>query len=76
MKKWLPLVSICVGTFMLLLDVTIVNVALPDMARELSTSFSALQWVIDIYALALAAVLLGAGTIADRLGHRRIYLPT
>jgi len=74
MKKWLPLVSICVGTFMLLLDVTIVNVALPDMARELSTSFSALQWVIDIYALALAAVLLGAGTIADRLGHRRIYL--
>ena len=56
MRKWLPLVAICTGTFMLLVDVTIVNVALPDMAADLSTSYSQLQWVVDIYALALAAL--------------------
>lgn len=74
MRKWLPLVAISIGTLMLLVDVTIVNVALPDMATDLGTSFTALQWVIDIYALMLAALLLGVGTIADRLGHRRTYL--
>ncbi|MDX6208187.1 MAG: hypothetical protein QOE24_578, partial [Frankiales bacterium] len=45
MRKWWPLVTICLGTFMLLVDVTIVNVALPKMAEDLGTSFSALQWV-------------------------------
>ncbi len=74
MKKWLPLVTVCLGTFMLLVDVTIVNVALPDMADDLKTSFSSLQWVIDAYALALAALVLGTGSIADRVGHRRAYV--
>ncbi|MDQ6851210.1 MAG: MFS transporter [Actinomycetota bacterium] len=73
MRKWLPLFTVCLGTFMLLIDVTIVNVALPDMARELKTSFSSLQWVVDGYALTLAALVLGAGSIADRIGHRRAY---
>ncbi len=59
---------------MLLLDVTIVNVALPDMAIDLSTSFSSLQWVIDIYALVLAALLLGAGSLSDLIGRRLVYL--
>lgn len=74
MRKWLPLVVVSLGTFMLLVDVTIVNVALPDMAISLSTSFSALQWVVDAYALALAALLLGIGGLADLIGHRRSYL--
>ena len=74
MRKWLPLVVVCLGTFMLLVDVTIVNVALPDMAKSLSTSFSALQWVVDAYALALAALLLGIGGLADVIGHRRTYV--
>ncbi|GAA5200343.1 MFS transporter [Rugosimonospora acidiphila] len=74
MRKWVPLITVCLGTFMLLIDVTIVNVALPDMARDLSTSFSALQWVVDGYALSLAALLLGAGSIADMVGHRRTYV--
>lgn len=74
MRKWLPLVAVCLGSFMLLVDVTIVNVALPDMATDLSTSFSSLQWVIDIYALALAALLLGFGSFADIVGRRRVYL--
>lgn len=73
-RKWLPLVAICTGTFMLLVDITIVNVALPDMAKDLQTSFSQLQWVIDVYALALAALVLGAGSLADLFGRRRLYL--
>ncbi|MEU9180315.1 DHA2 family efflux MFS transporter permease subunit [Streptomyces sp. NPDC048550] len=74
MRKWLPLTAVCLGAFMLLVDVTIVMVALPDMAADMDTSFSALQWVMDVYALALAALLLGAGSLADRIGRRRVYL--
>src|SRR3954462_11089866 len=59
---------------MLLIDVTIVNVALPDMATDLRTSFTELQWVVDIYALALAAFVLGAGSLADLFGRRKLYL--
>ncbi|HEY1615996.1 MAG TPA: MFS transporter, partial [Streptosporangiaceae bacterium] len=66
MRKWIPLVAVCLGTFMLLVDVTIVTVALPDMAVDLRTSFSGLQWVIDVYTLILAALLLGMGAIADQ----------
>ena len=74
MRKWWPLVAICLGAFMLLVDGTIVIVALPDMAADLNTSFADLQWVLDGYALTLAALLLGAGTLADRIGRRRLYL--
>ena len=74
MRKWLPLFTVCLGTFMLLVDVTIVNVALPDMAADLKTGFGSLQWVVDAYALALAALVLGTGSIADRIGHRRAYV--
>jgi EmrB/QacA subfamily drug resistance transporter len=71
--KWWPLVAICLGTFMLLVDVTIVSVALPTMAVELHASFSSLQWVLDGYAVALAALLMVAGAISDRFGRRRVY---
>ena len=64
----------CLGTFMLLLDVTIVNVALPDIQRALHASFSDLQWVVDAYALTLAAFLLTAGSLADMYGRRLLYL--
>jgi EmrB/QacA subfamily drug resistance transporter len=74
MRKWWPLVAICAGTFMLLVDVTIVNVALPDMARQLHTTFSDLQWVIDLYALVLGALVLTVGCVADRIGRRKMYL--
>ncbi|RDI54051.1 MFS transporter [Nocardia mexicana] len=73
MRRWLPLLTVCLGTFMLLIDVTIVNVALPDMQRDLHASFGSLQWVVDGYALAMAALMLGAGSIADLTGHRRTY---
>ena len=74
MRKWLPLITVSLGTFMLLIDVTIVNVALPDMATDLHSSFSSLQWVIDIYALALAALLLGIGAYSDKVGRRPVYI--
>ncbi|TCR17781.1 MFS transporter [Streptomyces sp. BK205] len=74
MRTWGPLTAVCLSTFMLLLDVTIAVVALPDMARSLDASLSDLQWVMDGYALALAALLLGAGAAADILGRRRVHV--
>ncbi|MCW3017527.1 MAG: transporter [Solirubrobacterales bacterium] len=68
------LAVICTATFMLLLDITVVNVALPDISRDLHTSFSDLQWVIDAYALSLAALLLTAGALSDLLGRKRIFI--
>src|SRR5258706_9526045 len=59
---------------MLLLDITIVNVALPDIQRALQSSFADLQWVVDAYALTLASFLLTAGSLADMYGRRRLYL--
>jgi MFS family permease len=71
---WAPLLAICLGTFMLLIDVTIVNVALPQMAVDLHTSFASLQWVVDIYALTLAALLMVVGSASDGVGRRRTYI--
>ncbi len=72
-RKWWTLLAVCVATFMLLIDVTIVNVALPDIQDDLSASFSSLQWVVDAYALTLASFLLVAGSIGDRIGRRRVF---
>jgi EmrB/QacA subfamily drug resistance transporter len=72
-RKWWTLVLISTATFMLLLDITVVNVALPDIQRELGASLSSLQWVVDAYSLTLAAFLLTAGSLGDRLGRRRIF---
>jgi EmrB/QacA subfamily drug resistance transporter len=71
--KWWTLITVAIGVFMLLLDITIVNVALPDIQRQLHASLSDLQWVIDAYALSLAALLLTAGSIADLLGRRLVF---
>src|SRR5215217_4373903 len=73
-RKWWTLIAVCVATFMLLLDITIVNVALPEIERALDASFSDLQWVIDAYALTLAALLLTGGSVADIVGRRRIFV--
>src|ERR1700743_2285773 len=73
-RKWWTLVVVCAATFMLLLDITIVVVALPDIQRALKTSFSDVQWVIDAYSLTLAALLLTAGSLADRYGRRKLFV--
>jgi len=72
-RKWWTLIAVCVAIFMLLLDITIVNVALPDMARSLHASFTDLQWVVDAYALTLATCVLNAGSLADLLGRKRVF---
>jgi EmrB/QacA subfamily drug resistance transporter len=72
-RKWWTLLAVSVATFMLLLDITVVNVALPSIREDLDASFSDLQWVVDAYALTLAALVLTAGSLADRLGRRRLF---
>jgi EmrB/QacA subfamily drug resistance transporter len=73
-RKWRVLIVVCVAVFMLLLDITVVNVALPDIDKELHTSFTDLQWVVDAYALTLAATMLNAGSLGDLLGRKRVFL--
>jgi EmrB/QacA subfamily drug resistance transporter len=72
-RKWWTLMAVCTGVFMLLLDITIVNVALPDIETAFKASLSDLQWVIDAYALTLAALLLTAGSMADLVGRRLVF---
>ncbi len=72
-RKWWTLIAVSVATFMLLLDITVVNVALPSIRDDLGASFGDLQWVVDAYALTLAALVLTAGALADRFGRRRLF---
>ena len=72
-KGW-TLLTVCVATFMLLLDITIVNVALPAIQKALKASFSDLQWVVDAYALTLATCVLTAGALADIFGRKRLFI--
>src|ERR687895_1954790 len=72
-RKWWTLIAVSVATFMLLLDITVVNVALPQIREDLGASFADLQWVIDAYTVTIAALVLTAGSLADRLGRRRVF---
>ena len=72
-RKWWTLIAVCTAIFMLLLDITVVNVALPDIQRSLHSSFSDLQWVVDAYSLTLAAFLLTAGVVGDIYGRREVF---
>ncbi len=71
--RWITLAVVSVATAMLLLDVTIVYVALPTIQADLDASFTEMQWVIDAYTVVLAATLLAAGVLADRHGRRAIF---
>src|ERR1700677_6258 len=72
-RKWWTLIAVSVAIFMLLLDITVVNVALPDIQRSLHSSFSDLQWVVDAYALTLATFLLTSGVVGDIFGRRIVF---
>ena len=72
-RKWWTLLAVSVASFMLLLDITVVNVALPSIRKDLGASFQDLQWVVDAYSLTLAALVLTAGSLADRFGRRRLF---
>jgi EmrB/QacA subfamily drug resistance transporter len=71
-RRW-TLIAVCITTFMLLVDITIVNVAIPSIQDELSASLTGLQWVVDAYALTLAALILTAGSLSDRYGRRLVF---
>jgi EmrB/QacA subfamily drug resistance transporter len=72
--NWWTLIAVCGATFMLLVDITIVQVALPRIHTELHTSFTELEWVIDAYSLTLAALVLMSGSLADRFGRKRVFV--
>lgn len=73
-NKQMPLIALCLGFFMVIIDVTIVNVALPNMAKNLGGGVSWLQWVVDGYTLTFACLLLSAGSLGDRVGAKSAYL--
>ncbi|MEU9046842.1 MULTISPECIES: DHA2 family efflux MFS transporter permease subunit [unclassified Kitasatospora] len=73
-RRWWTLLVVCASMFMLLIDVNVVVVALPDIQHALDASFAGLQWMTDAYALTLAALLLTAGFLADRYGRRRVFV--
>ncbi|MFF3653420.1 MFS transporter [Streptomyces sp. NPDC002181] len=72
-RSLVPLLAVCAGYFMVILDVTIVNVAVPVVGRELSASLTGIQWITDGYTLAFAGLLLTGGALGDRLGNRRVF---
>src|SRR2546422_2434630 len=72
--RWLTLVVVCAGMLMIVLDATIVNVALPSIRRDLGFTQSSLAWVVNAYLIAFGGVLLLAGRVGDLLGRRRVFL--
>src|SRR4028119_1463889 len=73
-KRWLALYVLCTGVLMIVLDVTIVNVALPSIQTDLDFSQSNLAWVVNAYLIAFGGLLLLAGRIGDLIGQRKIFL--
>src|SRR5919201_3018162 len=73
-SRWIALYVLCAGVLMIVLDVTIVNVALPSIQDDLGFSNSSLAWVVNAYLIAFAGLLLLAGRIGDLIGPRRVFL--
>src|ERR1700737_1792967 len=72
--RWIALVVLCAGMLMIVLDATIVNVALPSIQRDLGFSQSSLAWVVNAYLIAFGGLLLLAGRLGDLIGRRRMFL--
>src|ERR671914_2217695 len=73
-RRWLALYVLCVGMLMIVLDATIVNVALPSIQDDLGFEQSALAWVVNAYLIAFGGLLLLAGRLGDLIGQRRVFL--
>ncbi len=73
-RKWWTLVAVAFGLFMIMLDNTVVNVALPSIQKDLKVSVSSLEWVVNAYFLTFAALMLTGGKLADRYGRRRLFI--
>src|SRR5881398_2377979 len=74
LRKWWTLLAVSFGLFMIMLDNTVVNVALPSIRQDLGISISELEWVVNGYALTFGVLLLTGGKLADLLGRRRIFI--
>src|SRR5438105_7684733 len=73
-NKGLILFALCLAALIINIDVTVVNVALPSLVRELGATTTNLQWVVDAYSLVFAAFILAAGSLSDRVGRKGILL--
>src|SRR2546428_9960978 len=73
-RRWWTLAALSFSLFMIMLDNTVVNVALPSIKRDLGLGVSELEWVVNAYALVFAVLMLSRGKLADLLGRRRIFL--
>src|SRR6267142_479195 len=73
-RKWWTLLAVSFGLFMIMLDNTVVNVALPSIQRDLNVSVSSLEWVVNAYFLTFAVLMLTGGKLADMMGRRRIFI--
>src|SRR5438046_10752354 len=73
-RKGLILFALCLAALIINIDVTIVNVTLPSLVRELDATTTDLQWVVDAYTLVFAALILAAGSLSDRLGRKEVLL--
>src|SRR5215212_10365745 len=73
-RRWWTLGAMCFALFMIMLDNTVVNVALPSIQRDLHTSLSALEWTINAYTLTFAVLLVTGGRLGDIFGRRRMFL--
>jgi EmrB/QacA subfamily drug resistance transporter len=73
-RRWWTLAGACMGLFVLMLDSTVINVALPDIARDLDATTAGLQWVMNAYLLVVASFVVSAGRVGDILGRRRVFL--
>src|SRR6266540_2417368 len=73
-RRWWTLVAVAVGLFMIMLDNTVVNVALPSIRKDLGIGISELEWVVNAYALTFGVLLLTGGKLADMLGRRAIFI--
>ncbi|WP_078897668.1 MFS transporter [Streptomyces rimosus] len=74
MRKWWPLAAVCSGSFVFLLDTTVLSVALPRIGDDLAAPLSALEWVANAYTLVLAVLMLPMGSLSDRFGARGLYV--
>src|SRR5580704_1138247 len=72
-RPGLVLLTCCLSLLLVMMDTTIVNVAMPTIGRDLHASTTGLQWIIDAYTIVLASLLMAAGSLGDRLGRRRVF---
>src|SRR5215469_3521798 len=72
--RWVALAVLCVTMLMVTLDVTVLNVALPAIVRSLNASTTGLEWIVDAYVIVFAGLLLSMGSLADRIGRKRVFL--